>query len=315
MEDRDHIHRHTPSSRAPSEATVQGLKDKTAGELVSTILQMQSSHEQQVADLQRQLAVISRQMEQLTSILNAHFTSQIAAIRSVQQDIVSISPQQQASRPSRLTDGTNGAHALPHPYVSASSQPPASVPLLLPGLVATPEPRGGVATPTPSQDRFETPFNPSQTPTSPDNSLGKTELDITFSSDPNQPPTVKPSRLDTVAEVWEEYRYGRNGNLSVESLEARWGPRWRRDYEVLKWFRRVKIITDKIKQYVADGIDEQTAVNELQAMRQNRSLKWLSRELEDDRRLTKKQWKAARVAAIANKQAMLSSGTVPADRA
>lgn len=73
-----------PMSTAP-DVTVQGLRDKAPGELVSIILQMQSSHEQQVARLQNQYAVVNRQLEQLTAVLNTHFTSQLNAIQSVQQ--------------------------------------------------------------------------------------------------------------------------------------------------------------------------------------------------------------------------------------
>lgn len=45
-------------------------------------------------------------------------------------------------------------------------------------------------------------------------------------------------------------------------------------------------------------------------MRRNRTLNWLSRELEIHRKETKKRWKAAREVAFANKEAMLGSGAV-----
>lgn len=207
---------------------------------------------------------------------------------------------------------------VPSLYSFPTPSQPAPVPPLIPGLVAaTPRPRGGVATPAPGQDHFETPshaaFSPSQTPTatSPDDSYDKVEIIITNSSVPNHPPTFVPSRLDSVADVWEEYRYGRNGNPSLESVEVRWGPRWRRDYKVQRWYDKRKIIVSKIKQYLADGVDEQAAIYELEMMRRNRTLNWLSRELEIHRKETNIQWKAAREAAIANKQAMLGSGAMP----
>ncbi|ROW08292.1 hypothetical protein VMCG_03192 [Cytospora schulzeri] len=245
---------------------------------------MQSSYEQQLANLQSQHAIVSRQLEQLTNILNTHFTSQISAIQSVQQ--------------------------------------PAPVPPPISGFVgATPRPGGGVATLISRQEHSETPSyaasSPSQTPTvtSLRDTYDKVEIKIIPSSVPNQPPTVVPSRLDSVDEVWHEYRYGRDGNPSLESVEVRWGPRWRRDYKVQRWFNKRKIIVDKIMQYIADGVDEQAAMNELQVMRKSRTLNWLSRELESHRKETKKQWKAAREAAIANKQAMLGSDAMPANLA
>lgn len=73
------------SSRSSSDVTVQGLRDKAPGELVSIILQMQSSHEQVVAELRSRYVIVSRQLDKLTNILNNHFTSQLTAIQSVQQ--------------------------------------------------------------------------------------------------------------------------------------------------------------------------------------------------------------------------------------
>lgn len=133
---------------------------------------------------------------------------------------------------------------------------------------------------------------------------GKVELKITPSLTPNEPPTVEQSSLDTVQEVWEEHRYGRNGNPPLEQLDALWGPRWRPDPKIRVWYGRRKAILDKIRQFIADGIDEQNAVMEVEKMRRGRTLHWLSRILQDDRKATRKQWKAAQKAATAAKDAM-----------
>lgn len=74
-----------PSIAHSSEATDHQLMGKTPGELVTIILAMRSSHEQQLADLQNQYSVVSRQLEHLTSSLNGYFASQISALQSVQQ--------------------------------------------------------------------------------------------------------------------------------------------------------------------------------------------------------------------------------------
>lgn len=71
----------TPSSAA----TDHQLVGKTPGELITIILTMRSSHEQQLAELQNRYAAVSRQLEQLTQTLNGHFASQISALQSVQQ--------------------------------------------------------------------------------------------------------------------------------------------------------------------------------------------------------------------------------------
>lgn len=133
---------------------------------------------------------------------------------------------------------------------------------------------------------------------------GKVELKIIPSVLPNEPPIVEPSRLDTVQEVWQEYRYGHNGNPSLQSLDVLWGARWRPDQKLRLWYGRRKAILDQIKTYIADGIDEDTAVAEVEKLRRGRTLNWLSRILLDDRKQTKKERKEAQKAATAAKQAM-----------
>lgn len=130
------------------------------------------------------------------------------------------------------------------------------------------------------------------------------ELKITPSPLPNEPPTVEPSKLGTVHEVWHEYCYGGNGNPPLESLDALWGARWRNNQKLRGWYGRRKVILDKIQQYIADGIDEETAVAEVEKMRRGRTLNWLSRILLEDRQVMKKQRKEAQNAAKAAKAAM-----------
>lgn len=74
-----------PFIAPPSAATDHQLFGKTPGELITIILTMRSSHEQQLAELQNRYAAVSRQLEQLTQTLNGHFASQISALQSVQQ--------------------------------------------------------------------------------------------------------------------------------------------------------------------------------------------------------------------------------------
>lgn len=172
-------------------------------------------------------------------------------------------------------------------------------------------------TPTPRSARFETPsvasFTPSRTATSASvEPQDKKDLKITQSDIPNQPPTVEVSHLDTAWEAWEEFRYGRNGNPSLETLDAIWGPRWRQDFKLREFYKRRKAIADKIKQYMADGIDEQSAVRALDTQRGKRKLNWLSLRILDERKAQKEQYKEAQKAALVNKAALQNLGTAPA---
>lgn len=74
------------SSTAPSSESIDHqLIGKTPGELVTIILSMRASHEQELVKMQNQYAVVRRQLDQLTNILDGHFASQISALQSVQQ--------------------------------------------------------------------------------------------------------------------------------------------------------------------------------------------------------------------------------------
>lgn len=192
---------------------------------------------------------------------------------------------------------------------------------IVPAPPSTPITNNLRATPTPRSTRFETPsaaaFTPSQTPTSAASvePQDKKDLKITQSDIPNQPPTVEASHLDTAWEAWEEFRYGRNGNPSLETLDAIWGPRWRQEFKLREFYKRRKAIADKIKQYMADGIDEQSAVRALDTQRGKRKLNWLSLRILDERKAQKEQYKEAQKAALVNKAALQNYGTVPAPAA
>ena len=183
------------------------------------------------------------------------------------------------------------------------------MPSIVPVPPSTPVANHLRATPTPQSTRFETPsvaaFTPSQTPTSASvEPRDKRDLKITQSTIPNQPPTVEASYLETAWEAWEEFRYGRNGNPSLETLDAVWGPRWRQEFKLREFYKRRKAIADKIKQYMADGIDEQSAVKALDTQRGKRKLNWLSLRILDERKAQKEQYKEAQKAALVNKAAL-----------
>lgn len=237
------------------------------------------------------------------------------------KSVASISDfDQTRSFSSTAPKATNAASRTPaqitsNPFLPDSRQTP--VPPFVPSAPTTPVANGLTTTPTPRSSRFETPsavaFNPSQIPTKASaEPQDKKDLKITPSPNANEPPTVEVSYLETAWEAWEEFRYGRNGNPSLETLDAIWGPRWRQDFKLREFYKRRKAIADKIKQYMADGIDEQSAVKAMDTQRGKRKLNWLSLRILDERKAQKEQYKEARKAALANKAALQSSGAVPA---
>ncbi|KAH8775452.1 transcriptional activator of glycolytic enzymes-domain-containing protein [Diaporthe sp. PMI_573] len=310
-----------PFNNPSTEGMDHRLIGMTPGELITIILSMRSSHEQQVSELQNRYEAASRQLEQLTHTLNGHFASQIAALQSVQQSVASISASEQtrslSSTIAAVPNATNGGLALPptNPSFSAPRQTP--VPPIVAAPPSTPTANNLRTTSTPRSARFEAPsvaaFTPSRTATSASvEPQDKKDLKITQSDTPNQPPTVEASHLDTAWEAWEEFRYGRNGNPSLETLDAIWGPRWRQDFKLREFYKRRKAIADKIKQYMADGIDEQSAVRALDTQRGKRKLNWLSLRILDERKAQKEQYKEAQKAALVNKAALQNLGNAPA---
>ena len=121
------------------------------------------------------------------------------------------------------------------------------------------------------------------------------------------PPVVECTNFNTVQEIWQEYRYGVPSQPApIETLDATWGPRWRPEAKIRTWYSRRKLIYDKVKELIADGIDEATAVQEVESMRRGRTINWLMRLLQEDRKETRASWKAAAAAATAAAQAVHS---------
>ncbi|PSR78551.1 transcriptional activator of glycolytic enzymes-domain-containing protein [Coniella lustricola] len=298
-----------PSSQV-SPGPEQLLRDKSAEQLVAIICDMQETHAQQIADLEARYCVASSQVKQMTKLLNAYFKSQEQGRRSVSRELSLIT----AVKPSTASFTVPGPSIMAS--ISASQGLPSSSLHMPPRVdvahaVTTSKPQSVTAT---QREILEECLS-SQAPGScvPHNLAadatlhGRVELKIIPSVITHKPPTVKPSRLETVLDVWQEYCYGHNGNPSLESLDALWGARWRPDQKLRLWYGRRKAILDQIKTYMADGIDEDTAVAEVEKLRRGRTLNWLSRILLDDRKQTKKQRKEAQKAATAAKQAMEST--------
>ncbi|OTB00473.1 hypothetical protein M426DRAFT_235715 [Hypoxylon sp. CI-4A] len=98
------------------------------------------------------------------------------------------------------------------------------------------------------------------------------------------PPQYKYGTVGTVEEVWKEYREGMDGQPAIEELDATWGSRWRPEPRGRTWYSRRKVIWDKIKDYMAEGMDEDDAVREVEKLRDGNTINKLIRMLQDERK-------------------------------
>lgn len=98
------------------------------------------------------------------------------------------------------------------------------------------------------------------------------------------PPAYDYRTVGTVEEVWKEYREGLDGQPAVEELDSTWGSRWRPEPRGRTWYSRRKVIWDKIKEYVAEGMEEDKAVREVEKLRDGGTINKLIRMLQDERK-------------------------------
>ena len=87
-----------------------------------------------------------------------------------------------------------------------------------------------------------------------------------------------------MAEVWKEYREGLDGQPPIEQLDATWGSRWRPEPRGRTWYSRRKVIWDKIREYITEGLGEEEAVAEVEKLRGGGSVNKLIRMLQDERK-------------------------------
>lgn len=98
------------------------------------------------------------------------------------------------------------------------------------------------------------------------------------------PPPYDYKTVATVEEVWKEYRQGNDGQPAVEALDAAWGSRWRPEPRGRTWYSRRKVIWDKIKEFITEGMDEDAAVQEVEKLRDGGTINKLIRMLQDERK-------------------------------
>ena len=95
------------------------------------------------------------------------------------------------------------------------------------------------------------------------NTVGQTYLDTDGRFQVNSTMTdFKQYRnLTTVAQVWQEYTIGLNGNPSVKSVELQFGRKWRMSAQDANLFYARKRIYDKVEDLVQKGKPEEIAVS------------------------------------------------------
>ncbi|KAI1088996.1 transcriptional activator of glycolytic enzymes-domain-containing protein [Rostrohypoxylon terebratum] len=98
------------------------------------------------------------------------------------------------------------------------------------------------------------------------------------------PPQYKYGTVSSVEEVWKEYREGMDGQPAIEELDATWGSRWRPEPRGRTWYSRRKVIWDKIKEFMTEGLDEDEAVKEVEKLRDGNTINKLIRMLQDERK-------------------------------
>jgi hypothetical protein len=78
--------------------------------------------------------------------------------------------------------------------------------------------------------------------------------------------------ISTVPQLWREWTIGIGGGPSVQSLEDKYGCRWRKKHSETVMFSRRKVIIDEICSRQAQGINTLTAVEEVELVRQRAKL-------------------------------------------
>ncbi|TGZ78279.1 hypothetical protein EX30DRAFT_162262 [Ascodesmis nigricans] len=97
--------------------------------------------------------------------------------------------------------------------------------------------------------------------------------------------TYKLSRaISTVQELWTEWEHGLKGSPSVKSLEAKYGPAWRKSQAERKFYSRRKVIIDEVKKLIDQGYPYHQAVEKVESYRDGRSLDALSKGIVEVRK-------------------------------
>ncbi|KAI1326526.1 transcriptional activator of glycolytic enzymes-domain-containing protein [Xylariaceae sp. FL0255] len=172
------------------------------------------------------------------------------------------------------------SHQAAATALSTRDQPPRSIipppPVPIQQTAIPPPPRPPIQTPTRVTPRIP-PASPSH------QTVPQSALSVSTPTS-GGPPAYDYRTVGTVEEVWREYRTGMDGQPAVEQLDAQWGSRWRPEPRGRTWYSRRKVIWDKIKEFMAEGMDENEAVREVEKLREGGTINKLIRLLQEERK-------------------------------
>ncbi|TLD33384.1 hypothetical protein PspLS_00111 [Pyricularia sp. CBS 133598] len=281
------------------------LRGMESGDLVQTILELQSTYEHNMSVVSAQYDDVSRQLAEIRACLSTLLKGSTASLEA-------------ASRCLNASPSTSTTHTIPKlvpvtplPVIPAHTGRNTYKPAIQHAKLVPPtsEPTSRRSPPLVAATPLTTPLSASARPTpSPSvdasfqrNTPARVPLKLNFPADGSVPTVVTYSTLHTVGEVWAEFKHGLDGTPPIEAIEQQWGSRWRPDPKGRTWFSRRKIVWDKVRELIHDGLTEEDAVAEVDAMRNGRSVHWLINLLTNDRKEIKASWKAAAAAAKAAK--------------
>ncbi|ORY61721.1 transcriptional activator of glycolytic enzymes-domain-containing protein [Pseudomassariella vexata] len=254
-----------PILMPPNMVSEDQLIGRTPDQLIETILRIQAQHQQYVANISAQYDTINQQLNELRGSLAAFYHGQAASHQAAASQLQrSPAGYPEPPRMSRPT-------AVPVPAVlpQQQQQPPLGPPRL---------------TPSHHNQRPSRP-PPPQSPQAPHTDTRLVPKTGTAQSPQTPgPPAYDYRTVGTVEEVWKEYKEGMDGQPAIEELDATWGSRWRPEPRGRTWYSRRKVIWDKIKEYIADGMDDESAVREVEKLRDGGTINKLIRMLQEERK-------------------------------
>ncbi|KAH7040969.1 transcriptional activator of glycolytic enzymes-domain-containing protein [Microdochium trichocladiopsis] len=252
--------------------TADQLQGKSSEQLIHAVLQLQSQHHQYVAHISTQYQNISQQLAELRGSLHAFYSGQ-AACHQAAASAISPSSALTISTP---RDPFSSSRQTTAPVLPAVPQQPPTAPQQAPASGHYHQ------RPSTSHSRSGSQRLPPLSPTTEAGVLPRPPGQGSATS--SGPPTYEYRTVATVEEVWREYKEGIDGQPAIEDLDASWGSRWRPEPRGRTWYSRRKVIWDKIKEYMSDGLDESAAVREVEKLRDGGTINKLIRLLQDERK-------------------------------
>ncbi|RYP03647.1 hypothetical protein DL764_005026 [Monosporascus ibericus] len=275
-----------PTHQHPPQTTIteDQLLGRSPDQLVATILQIQSQHQQYVAHLSAQYENIMQQLSELRASLLTFYGGQVANHQAAMSAITTREPSSSISS---------------RPMVPP---PPLSQPQPVP--VHTPRPPTSHSHGESSHSHGESFHSRGESFHSRGESFhSRTEssrmprpspashADLRLAPKPSTqipttpgPPAYDYRTVGTVEDVWKEYREGMGGQPAIEELDANWGSRWRPEPRGRTWYSRRKVIWDRIKENMEHGMSEEDAVKEVERLRDGGTINKLIRMLQDEKK-------------------------------